>query len=44
MFGKVWINNGVVNKVILKTDELPLNWNYGCIKKKQKTSCRDISE
>jgi len=34
MFGKVWINNGVENKVILKTDKLPLNWKYGCIKKK----------
>ena len=32
-YGKRYINNGFVNKLINKNESLPDGWKYGCIQK-----------
>lgn len=34
MSNKIWINDGISNKVIDSSSDIPINWKRGMIKKK----------
>lgn len=36
MYGKRYITNGIVNKVIMKDEEIPDGWRYGMAPKKER--------